>query len=204
MVRSLHESFDSPAIDESKEDVMKNVKMILAVTVVLTASASFACADTISGILNITGSDSYTSTGAITFDNPAQVADGSTGSFTFFTAGTAFNVNPNGSFTITENGETASFVVTSVISDIVSAGPMTGETTLEATGTGTFTMSGIVNGIGLATFVDTSQSLNGVDQLTSFSASTNVVTTPEPSGLFLLGTGLLSSAGVLLKRRRIA
>jgi len=56
---------------------MKNLKMILAVTVVLTASASFACADTISGILNITGSDSYTSAGAITFDNPAQVADGS-------------------------------------------------------------------------------------------------------------------------------
>jgi hypothetical protein len=180
---------------------MKNLKMILAVIVVLSASASFARADTISGILNITGSDSYTSGGAITFDNPANVAAGSTGSFSFFTAGTLFNINPNGSFTITENGETASFLVTSVISDIVSIGPMSGETTLMATGTGTFTMSGLVNGIGLATFVDTSQSLNGVNQLTSFSASTNVVPTPEPSSLLLLGTGLLSSAGMLLRRR---
>ena len=124
---------------------MKNLKMILAVTVVLTASASFACADTISGILNITGSDSYTSAGAITFFNPANVAAGSTGSFQLFHRGDAVQqITPNGSFTITENGETASFVVTSVISDIVSAGPMPGETILDATGTGTFTMSGIV------------------------------------------------------------
>jgi hypothetical protein len=181
---------------------MKNWKMILAVIAMLTASASFAAADTISGILNITGSDSYTSGGAITFDNPAEIAAGSTGSFTFFTAGTMFNINPNGSFTVTQNGETASFVVDSVTSDIVSSGPSSGETTLMATGTGTFTMSGVVNGTGLATFVDTSQSLDGVNELTSFSASTDVVPTPEPSSLILLGTGLLSSAGVLLRRRR--
>jgi hypothetical protein len=182
---------------------MNRVKMILAVTAMLTASASFAAADTISGILNITGSDSYTSGGAITFDNPAEVAGGSTGSFTFFTAGTMFNINPNGSFTVTENGETASFVVTSVTSDTVS--PMSGGgTILTALGTGTFTMSGIVNGTGLATFIDTSQSLAGVNQLTSFSASTDVVPTPEPSSLILLGTGLLSSAGVLVRRRRNA
>ena len=54
-----------------------------------------------------------------------------------------------------------------------------------ASGTGAFTMSGIVNGIGLATFVDTSQSLNGVNVITSFSASTNVVPDPEPNSLFL-------------------
>jgi hypothetical protein len=181
---------------------MKNLKMILAVTVVLTASASFACADTISGILNITGSDSYTSAGAITFSNPANVAAGSTGTFSVFTAGTPFNINPNGSFTLTESGETASFVVTGVTSDVISMGPMPGETTLMATGTGMFTMSGLVNGIGLATFVDTSQSLNGLNQLTSFSASTDVVPTPEPSSLILFGMGLLSSAGMLLRRRR--
>lgn len=184
---------------------MKNLKMMLAVFAMLTASASFAAADTITGILNINGSDSYTSGGAITFDNPAFVGDGSTGSFTYFTAGTPFTVNSNGSFTITENGETASFVVTSVTSDTVSSGPMPVETTLDATGTGTFTMSGFVNGIGLATFVDTSQSLDGVNELTTFSASTDVVApTPEPGSLLLLGTGFLGSAGLLLRRRRNA
>lgn len=183
---------------------MKSLKMIIALTAMLTASASFAAADTISGILNITGSDSYTSGGAITFDNPAEIAAGSTGSFTFFTAGTMFTINPNGSFTVTENGETASFVVNTVTSDTVTNGPMTNETTLSAAGTGTFTLSGVVNGTGLATFVDTSQSLSGVNQLTSFSATTDVVPTPEPSSLMLLGTGLLSSAGMLLRRRRTA
>lgn len=57
-------------------------------------------------------------------------------------------------------------------------------------------MSGLVNGTGLATFVDTSQSLDGVNELTTFCASTNVVpavaTTPESGSLLLLGTGLLS------------
>jgi hypothetical protein len=184
---------------------MKSLKVILAVTAILTASASFAAADTISGILNISGSDSYTSSGAITFINPALIGAGSTGSFSFFTNGTMFNINPNGSFTITENGETASFVVTSVTSDTVTD-LGNGATVLNATGTGTYTMSGVVNGTGLATFTDTSQSANGVNQQTTFSASTNVVppAVPEPSSLILLGTGLLSSAGVLLRRRRTA
>jgi PEP-CTERM motif len=183
---------------------MKSLKLLLTLTALLAASASFASADTISGVLNITGSDSYTAAGVVTFFNPANVAAGSTGSFTFFTAGTLFNISPIGSFTITEGGETASFVITKVISDVVTTGPMMGETTLNASGTGTFTMSGLVNGIGLATWVDTSQSLNGVDQMTSFSASTNVVPVPEPSSLILLGTGLLGSAGMMLRRRRIA
>ena len=184
---------------------MKNLKMMLAVFAMLYCFGFVCGCRYHHRILNINGSDSYTSGGAITFDNPAFVGDGSSGSFTYFTAGTPFTVNSNGSFTITENGETASFVVTSVTSGTILIGSNPVETTLDATGTGTFTMSGFVNGIGLATFVDTSQSLDGVNELTTFSASTDVVApTPEPGSLLLLGTGFLGSAGLLLRRRRNA
>lgn len=185
---------------------MKSLKVLFAMTALLTISTAVAKADSVSGTLNITGSDIYTQGGAVTLLNPANVAAGSTGSFSIFTAGTPFNVSPNGSFTVTQGGETASFVVTSVVSDTVVPGPFPGSTDLAISGKGVFTLSGLINGTGSANYFLTSQSLAGVGQQTSFSASTitspTIVPTPEPGSLILLGTGALSSAGMLLRRRR--
>ncbi len=185
---------------------MTSLKVSLALTALLTISTSIAKADSISGTLNINGSDQYDQSGAVTLFNPATIGQGSTGSFTSFTAGQAFNINPNGSFTVTENGETANFTVATVISDTVTPGPFPGSTNLDVAGTGIFTLSGLINGTGMANYDLTSQSLNGVNQRTTFSASLlttpTIVPTPEPGSLLLLGTGALSSAGMLLRRRR--
>lgn len=183
---------------------MKSLKVLLAMTAVLTISTSVAKADT----LNINGSDQYTQDGTITLFNPATVGQGSTGVFSAFTAGQTFNINPNGSFTVTENGETANFAVTTVISDTVSPGAFPGSTDLSVNGMGLFTFSGLITGTSVADYSLTSQSLNGVNQPTTFSASLRtppvIAATPEPGSLVLLGTGALSSAGMLLRRRRRA
>jgi hypothetical protein len=184
---------------------MKTFTKILTLAAALAVSTSFAYADPTSEI-NFVGSDTFTSN-SITFTGPGGLGavDGtSTGLFSGFLALTPayFSNIPNLSgFSGTELLVSTSDFVDNLdfyltgVSDQVVGG------FLLITGTGYFTESGFgaFSGDLPGTIaIDTQGTGN-----TTFSASadtTNV--TPEPSGLLLLGTGLIGAAG--FARRKFA
>ena len=139
--------------------------------------------------------------------SPNELVGGtSTGIFSAFTSGgfvggtyvqgstatfTSFNSNMKNFvlFTATApNGQTVSFTVTSIIQTSDSAGPG-----LTGSGFYTFGNGTVVNG---GTFQMSTQTGTGI----TFSDTNSV--TPEPSSLVLLGTGLVSAAGMMIRRRR--
>ena len=108
-------------------------------------------------------------------------------------------------FSVTGNGETFTFNMTEYDAEYVasSIGCSAGSTCLDITGMGYFTATGAFAATSSpATFSFTSQYVPGqpTATLTTFSASTSVTPTPEPSSLALLGTGLLGPVSVLRRK----
>jgi hypothetical protein len=185
-------------------------------------------ADPISGFFSATGTDSFTSS-TITF-NSAQVAGDIGGTFaTYLTDGNTISFLPgalpymNGPntppnppfttgtvplFTTTEGGETFTFEMTDYNAGFITTGIngcTSGSTCLDVTGDGFYTATGPTSGTsGPAVFSFTSQYVPNqtVDSITTFSASTSAVPSavPEPSTLALLGTGVLTMAGLVRRR----
>ncbi len=189
--------------------------MLFVLGAVLAIAAPAAHADSMNQI-SFSGSVSY-SGGAVTFGTQsaqygnATVGGVSTGVFAPFLAIVTnpcctlntivnfnnFNVTSTAPFVLfnatAPNGEKLSFTVTS---QTISGG---GTNTPADTGTGFYTL---VNGstttiINAGSFAMTTQ---GGGSNVTFS-DTNTIT-PEPSSLMLLGTGLVSAAGMLVRRRR--
>lgn len=177
----------------------KMMKKLLTLGVVVAASASIASADPmITGKVSIAGGDTYNAQQGLVFNGAASViADQGTLSAlgTCTSCVTMSNLNygtvlPVDLFTVTNNGVTVSLNLTSVDSY------STANNTLTIWGEGVLSETGYAPTKG--DFILTSQYGGNSDEV-SFSAT---AATPEPNTLMLLGTGLVSSAGALYRRRR--
>ena len=187
---------------------MKFFTKMLSVGAVLIGSAPFALAVPISGSIGVGGTDTFNST-SITFINPGVVLATSP-SFSSFMGHLAtlgsfnFNSSANGTtlFTTTNMaGDVLSFVITGI--SAFGPNPAILVPNIAVTGTGTFsdTAPGFTSTLG--TFSLTS-STTGLTTFQLNGTATPPPVVPEPSSLILLGTGLLSAAGTVLRKRRMA
>ena len=187
---------------------MKLLTKVLSVGAVLIGSAPFALAVPLSGSIGVGGSDTFTST-SITFINPGVVLATSNSFSTFMgqaaTLGSFnFDSSATGTTLITTTDMTG-YVLTFVITGITAFGPNAAilVPNVAVTGTGTFsnTAPGFTSTPGTFSLTTSTTGLTTF-QLNGTATPPPVV--PEPSSLILLGTGLLSAAGTVLRKRRMA
>ena len=178
----------------------------LSLGAVVLASASIASATPIASgsAIVVGGTDSFTST-SIQFTPAIGLVTGATSNLSTFVYSPAtlqsFNFAAADGVTVFSSTNYLAQTVTFTINNILSVIPGSTSTgpTIAVAGTGTLNETGFdpTN----ATFNLTSST----DLITGFSIeSSSTAVTPEPNSLMLLGTGLVSAAGMLVRRRRVA
>jgi hypothetical protein len=194
------------------EDIsmMKHLTLSLILVVAMMAIAAEAQATPITGGISFSGfanpsggSDWSTATG-VSFINPALAGSG-TGSYAGITAFATFNnftydpglsPSPVLLWTFTSTGLTYSFDLSSLTS-VVKAGSGA-VSSVVVNGAGTLHIAGLDDTAGSFVF-----SGNGSNNSFSFSASDGAsASVPEPTSVFLLGTGLLGIAGLAQRQTK--
>lgn len=174
---------------------------ILCLGMFLAVLAPAAKADTISGSVSIAGQDTFTNTsitftpttGLVLASTIAGVSSGNTAALTSFAFASATGTQL---FSIVANGLTTTFTISNLLTTDYTAATATTAANINITGTGIFAQTGMTSSTGRFSLTSSTTGL------TSFQLVGTTVATPEPNSLMLLGTGLVSAAGMLVRRRR--